>query len=179
MGVLTFGSARADLQLTPKLVHYEFDGVKSELLAFSDDSKTVTYTPPRGWDYSGSSMKLILRPPVKTLAEASVTKSPLKPATIFDEETTKLLVAEALHSAPPGSTNITLTSQETNPFRIAGKDTFLVSFTYTLYGENYARSLLFLNRETDQIRFQLVCRATDFKDLQRQFQSSLCSWHNL
>ena len=177
--LLCAGLARADLDLTPKLSECDVDGVKFRKLAFLEARKDVTYVPPRDWDYSGSATKLTLRPRKKALAEASVTKSApgRRPGSM--RNTTKMLVAEALSSVPARSTNVTVTSQEKNPFLIAGKETFLVSLTYTLYGETYARSLFFLNRATDQIRFQFVSRAPDFKDLQREFQSSLCTWRNL
>jgi len=179
IGALFAVPARADLLLTPKRVQYEADGVKTELLAFSDNAKTVTYQPPRGWDYSGDAARLTLRPSKAAQAEATVTKLPLKMKTGLDEETTKTLVAESLRSAPAGSANITITSQEKNAFFIAGKETFLITLSYTLYGESYVRYLVFLNRDSDQIRFQLVCRAADSRALQQEFQASLCSWRNL
>lgn len=172
-------AARADLDLSPRLSEYNLDGRKFRLLAFLESGQQVTYVPPRDWGYSGSSARLILHPPKKAQAEATVTKSALGRMTVFNEETTKMLVAEALSCVPPESTNVTLTSQEKNPLLIAGKETFLVTLSYTLYGETYGRSLLFLNRATDQIRFQFVSRAVDFKILQKEFQTSLCSWRNI
>jgi hypothetical protein len=90
-----------------------------------------------------------------------------------------MLVTEALKSIPAGSTGITLISQEINPFLVAGKETFRVLWAYSFYGESYTRSVLFVNRATDQIRFQLVCRTADFAGLQNEFQRSLFSWQNL
>ncbi len=177
--LLCASAARADLDLSPRLSEYDLDGRKFRKLAFLEAGQEVTYVPPRDWNYSGSSARLILRPPKKAQAEATVTKSAPGRMSVFNEETTKLLVAEALSSVPVGSTNVTVTSQEKNALLIAGKETFLVTLSYTLYGETYGRSLLFLNRATDQIRFQFVSRAVDFKNLQGEFQSSLCSWRNL
>ncbi len=179
IGLLCTGVARADLDLTPKLSEYNSEGFKVRKLVFLESGKDVSYVPPRDWDYSGNPTKLVLHPRRKAQAEASVTKSILGPATRFDETTTKLLVAEALRSMPVGSTDFTLISQEVNPFLFAGKETFRVSWTYSFYGENYTRSLLFVNRATDQIRFQLVCRTADFEGLQKEFDRSLFSWQNL
>jgi hypothetical protein len=179
IGLLCAGVARADLDLTPKLSEYNSEGFKVRKLVFLESGKDVTYVPPRDWDYSGNETKLVLHPRQKAQAEASVTKSVLGTASRFDEVTTKLLVAEALRSIPAGSTDVALISQEINPFLFAGKETFRVSWTYTFYGETYTRSLLVVNRATDQIRFQLVCRTADFEGLQKEFHRSLFSWQNL
>jgi hypothetical protein len=172
-------AAHADLDLSPQLSQYDVDGVKFPRLVFLDGTKKVTYSPPRGWNYSGSTTKLSLQPPNTAQAEATVTKVALRQASPLSDEAMKALAAEALGSVPSGSTDVTLTSQEKNPLMIGGKETFLVTLTYTLYGVSYARSYLFLNRTTDQIRFQLVSRAAEFKALQKAFHDSLFTWQNL
>jgi hypothetical protein len=179
VGSLLVGSARADFDLTPKLSEYELDGVKFKQLAFSDGSETVTYAPPRGWDYSGSAAQLILRPPSKSQAEAKITKVILSGPASFEEETIKKLVQEVMASVPNGSTEIQLVSQERNPLIIERKETFLVVLSYNLYGGAYSRSILFLNRGKEQIRFQLTSRQSDFKELQKAFLASQYSWQNL
>ena len=176
---LLIASAQADLDLTPKLSHYELDGVQFKQLAFSDGSKVVTYAPPRGWDYSGSATQLTLRAPGKSQAEATIKKVPLSQPARFDEGTVKKLVQEAIASAPAGSTDIQLVSQDKNPLMIERKETFLVTFSYNLYGAVYNRSILFLNRGTEQIQFQLSCRRADFRELQAAFLDSQHSWQNL
>ena len=98
---------------------------------------------------------------------------------MFDEKSRKKLTEEALGGVPSGSTNVTLVSQEMNPVKIGGKETFLVIVSYVFYGEQYARSMMFLNRGSEQIRFQLASRAADFEDLQRAFLASHFSWNNL
>jgi len=179
IGLLCAGVARADLDLTPKLLEYKSEGFKVRKLVFLESGKEVTYVPPRDWDYSGSPTKLVLHPHQKAQAEASITKSVLGAAPRFDETMTKPLVAEVLRSVPAGSTNVTLISQEINQFPIARRETFRMSWSYTFYGETYTGSLLFVNRATDQIRFQLVCRTADFEGLQKEFQHSLFTWQNL
>ncbi|MDQ2659748.1 MAG: hypothetical protein M3Y03_04940, partial [Verrucomicrobiota bacterium] len=59
------------------------------------------------------------------------------------------------------------------------KETFLVIVSYQLRGKNYKRSLMFLNRDNEQVRFEFVSRATDFNELQRAFLGSMFSWQNL
>jgi hypothetical protein len=179
-GLLVIASAHADLQLNPKISEYELDGGKFKQLAFSDGSgKNVTYSPPRGWEYSGSATQLTLHPPNKSQAEATISRIPLPEPASLDETTVKKLVEEAVASVPRGSTNVQLLSQEKNPLMIERKETLLVTLTYNFYGEAHGRSILFLNRGKEQIRFQLTCRQADFKELQKAFLSSHYSWQNL
>ena len=149
-------------------------------LVFSDGSgEEITYQQPDGWQYSGDESKLTLYPQKKTQATGTITKVVLRQPAIFDEQSRKKLTEEALGGVPGGSTNITLVSQEMNPVKIGGKETFLVIVSYVFYGEQYARSMMFLNRGSEQIRFQLASRAADFEDLQRAFLASHFTWNNL
>jgi hypothetical protein len=172
-------SARAELQLIPSLQEFQGDGGKFKQLAFSDGDKTVTYQAPIGWDYSGDATQLILHPPKKTQAEATITRFPLSQPGAFDDETLKKLVDQAVALVPKESQNVVIISQEKNPLLIDRKETFLVVLSYNSFGQAYNRSILFLNRGNEQIRFQLVCRQADFKGLQRAFLGSQYTWQNL
>jgi hypothetical protein len=178
-GALFIASARAELQLAPKVVEYKADGVTLKHLEFSDVGKTVTYQSPRGWDYSGSGDQLTLRPPNKTQVEATITRIPLSQPGNFDEESLKKLVGEAVLLVPTGSEKVSVVSQEKNPLLIQSKETFLITLSYTFYGQKYRRSILFLNRGNEQIRSQLTCREADFDSLQLAFFRSQFSWQNL
>ncbi len=177
-GAFFIAAAHAGLQLTPKASEYFADGAKFTHLEFYDDGKIATYEPPRGWAYSGNPAQLTLRPPNKAQAEITITRVPLSQPGSFDEESLKKLVSEAVALVPKGSESISVVSQKKNPF-LRNKETFSITLSYTFYGQKYGRSILFLNRATDQIRFQLVSRMADFKDLQRTFQGSLSTWQNL
>lgn len=180
IGLLFVVSARADLQFTPRTAEYNLDGIKFEQLVFSDGrGRDITYSPPRGWDYTASATQLTLRPPNKLHADAAIFKVPLSEPASFDDATAKKLISEALSSVPSGSTDVQLASQEKNPVMIDGKGTFLITLTYVFSGENCSRSVLFLNRAHDQVRFQLTCRQVDFDELQRAFLGSQFSWQNL
>jgi hypothetical protein len=89
------------------------------------------------------------------------------------------LAAEVIASVPAGSTNVAVVAQEKNPFLIGQKETFLVVISYNFYGQNYQRSTMFLNRGNEQLRFQFVSLAADFKSLQMAFQASQVTWRNL
>lgn len=171
--------AYADLNLTPRVEEYQLDGVKLRQLVFTDGDRRVTYTPPRKWDYSGGGNRLALRPASAPTAEATITVGKLSQAGVFDEATTKRLSDEVLASVPNGSTHVALVSQQMNPLLIERKETFLVVINYDYYGNPYARSVMFLNRQNEQLRFQLTCFRNSFRELQRAFESSHYSWQNL
>lgn len=176
---LAVTAARAELQLVPVISEYELDGMKFKQLAFSDADKRATYQPPRCWDYSGSANQLTLHPPGKTQAEATISKTGLGEPGSFDGEALKKVVAETMTQTPKGSSGVMVVSQEKNPLLINGKETFQVVLSYSLLGQTFNRSVLFLNRGHEQLRFQLVAREVDFKELHRAFQASLYSWQNL
>jgi hypothetical protein len=172
-------SAEGELQFTPKVVEYKGDGATLKHLEFSDAGKTVTYQSPRGWEFSGNSTQLTLRPPNKTQVEANITRVSLSQPGSFDDESLKKLVSDALALVPKGSENISVVSQEKNPLLIRGKETFLITLSYTFFGQKYGRSILFLNRGNEQIRSQLTCHQADFDELHRLFFRSQLTWQNL
>jgi hypothetical protein len=177
--VMMVGSARADLQLTPIVVEYNLDGVKLKELAFYDGEAKILYQPPRGWEYFGAANQLTLRPPKKSQAEATITKIALPESGGLDDENLKKLVSEALALLPKDSVNATVVSQEKNHLLINRKETFLLNLSYTLSGQPFYRSILFVNRGREQLRCQLTCREADFKELNKAFLSSQYSWQNL
>ena len=82
---------------------------------------------------------------------------------IFDESTMKRLCEVVLGSLPPQATRVTLISQEKNPVLIESKETFLIVISYDWHGTPYSRSVMFLNRKTDQLRFQLTAPDLEFR----------------
>jgi hypothetical protein len=174
-----FAIARADLQLTPSVDEYLLEGVKFKQLAFFDGGQKVTYQSPHGWNYSGTATQLTLYPPNKVLAEATIARVPEPSQGKFDDETVKKLVAEAVASIPKGSANVVVESQERAPLRIGNRETLLVVIGYDALGSNFTRSILFINRGAEQIRCQLTCRTTDFRELQKAFLGSQYTWRNL
>jgi hypothetical protein len=171
--------AHADLLLIPRVVEFKGDGATFKRLEFSDGGKTVTYQSPRGWELSGTSTQLTLRPPNKAQAEATITRVPLSQPGSFDEESLKKLVSDSVALVPNGSENISVVSQEKDRVTIEHKETFLITLSYTFYGQKYGRSILFLNRGNEQIRSQLTCHEADFDALHRLFFRSQFTWQNL
>ena len=180
LGVLAASVVRADLQFDAKVADYELEGMKLKQLVFSDSSgKKITYSPPAGWSWSGNSTKLTLWPNHVPQASGTISRQALSQPGAFDAESVKKLTESALAAVPNGSTEVTIVSQEKNPLIIERKETFLVTLSYVFGGEKFGSSTLFLNRGTEQVRFQFVSRQSDFNNLQRAFQGSQYSWQNL
>jgi len=172
-------NARAELHFNFQLQESDLDGVKLRELVFSDAGKRVTYEPPRGWQYFGDENALRLMPPPGHTGEGLVTRIKLAQPEKFDDVTMKRLANEVLILAPPGAKQVRLVSMEKNPLLIENKETFLVIANFELYGTSQMRSVMFLNRDTDQVRFQFTSPETSFKTLQKQFLASHFSWQNL
>lgn len=171
--------ASANLQLNAKEGADECDGVKIPYLIFSDGQQRVTYGPPRGWRYSEEGDRFVLQPPQNSSAEASIRVLPLPERQIFDDVTLKKLSQLALSSLPQGASRAIIVSEEKNPVIIEQKETYLVVVEYECYGLAYSRSLMFLNRKSEQVQFQLTATRTDFPKLQKAFLGSHFSWQNL
>lgn len=173
-------SVRADLRLVPEVAEYELDGVKMRRMVFFDGLERVTYTPPAGWKYSRTEKDLfVLHPAEGARAEATITRTNLAQPGKLDDETIKGLTDEVLLSAPSGAKNVGIVSQEKNPVIIERKETFLVTIKYDYYGEAQERSVMFVNRKKEQLRFQLTSPRANFAELQKAFLASHFSWQNL
>jgi len=170
---------QAELRLTPTIDEYELDGVKLKQLAFRDGDRKITYQFPYGWDYSGTATQLTLHPHNRTAAEATIIRISRLDQSQFNDETLKKLVAESIDLVPKGSRNVVVETQQKTPLRIGPRETFLVVLSYNLFGNNYNRSILFINRGSEQVRCQLTCRSVDFTELQKAFLGSQYSWRNL
>jgi hypothetical protein len=170
---------RANLNLTPETAEYELDGVKLHQLVFHDGDQHITYTPPPGWQYRSSDHRFILQPPHGSGAEAVISLVKLAQPQTFDDATMKRLLDEVLASLPSSAKDVAVVSDVKNPLLIERKETFLVVVNYNLYGSPCATSVMFLNRQNEQVRFQLTCPRSSFPSLQRSFQTSHYSWQNL
>jgi hypothetical protein len=173
------GSARADLKLMPTRDNYDLDGAQLERLIFRDGEQKIMYTPPRGWQYVGSDDRLILHPDGAGLADAQIRVMKLSAPSGFDDESIGRLAEEAFATVPADARNISIVSQEKNPLLIERKETFLLVIKYDLNRESYLRSIMFINRKNEQLRFQLTAPQRTFAPLQQAFRASHYSWQNL
>jgi hypothetical protein len=177
--LLLVGCVQAELRFTFQLQETDLDGVKLRQLVFLDGDKQVKYAPPRGWQYFGGEDQLRLLPPAGQPGEAVISRTKLTQPQVFDNATAKRLTDEVIASLPNGAKRVSVVLLEKNRLLIEQKETFLIVLNFELYGTPQGRSVMFLNREDEQIRFQLTCPQKNFTDLQKQFLGSQFSWQNL
>jgi hypothetical protein len=169
-------SAIAEIDLTPTLATRELDGIKLTQLHFRDDSRIVSYEPPTGWTYAGTSKTLRLRSAAQTDGEAfiEVCSSTLGRDSKGKEMDHLKEIAPAL--VPADAANINIISTERDPLQIDGHSTFVVTIEYSLFGQKFTTSVLFLPLEDCDVRFRVQSHSANFKQLSQEFQRSLYSW---
>jgi CHAD domain-containing protein len=177
---LSTSMLHAGLDLSPQSESYQLEGIEMLQLAFNAGTKDrVIYQPPRDWKYSGGKDRLDLQPKGTSQVKATVTKLPPDSTLAFDREGGKRLTENLVASLPEGSEQVKVQSEELNPLRINGKQTYLVEVSYTYYGERFVCYSLMLDRKPEPISFRLSCRESDYQALREAFQKSLYSWQNL
>jgi hypothetical protein len=174
--LVSTASAIAQIDLTPKLATRELDGIKLRQLHFRDDSRIASYEPPTGWTYAGTSKTLKLRSAAQTDGEAfiEVCSSALGEDFKGKEMDHLREIAQAL--VPADAANINIISTERDPLQIDGRSTFAVTIEYSLFGQKFTTSVLFLPLENCELRFRVQSRSVNFKQLSQEFRRSLYSW---
>lgn len=168
--------SRAAIDFTPVPTEFMFSGVKFQQLLFKDNGRTVSYTQPRGWSYSGGAAKIRFTPPDVPQAQAEIEQSPLQAPQKFDDETKKALQQKTLAALPPDSANVTVVSEEMNPLLVNGNDTYAITVAYQAYGQEFVTSVLHLNTTDTQLRFRTTARKADFEKVHAAFRGSVFSW---
>lgn len=176
IGLLSVASTQAGIDFSPTISERELAGIKFKQLHFKHNGRVVTYEQPKGWKYSGGGNSLKLSPPEAAQADAEIDQSSLETPQNLDEETVKKLQAQVLASVPKDSQNVTLVSEEKNPFRINQHETYAVTISYTAFGQEFQRWVLFMNLPDTQVQFRFTARKGDFEKAQKAFRQSLFSW---
>jgi hypothetical protein len=172
--------ALSALDFSPQLEAFNMEGIKMSQLVFSNGTKEkAMYQPPVGWKYAGDQNSLDLTPEDVTQARATITKWPATTPVSFGPEGRKQLVQQFISMLPEGNQEVKVESEELNPLKINGKQTYLVELTYTNYGARFSSYSLLLDRRPEAICFRLTCRAGDYEKLREAFRRSLYSWQNL
>jgi hypothetical protein len=152
------------------------EGIKFTLLNFHDNGKRISYQQPRGWTYSGDAQRIKFTPPNLTGAQAEIEQTPLPEPDPLDETMIKELQQKALASVPPGSQNVTIIGEEKNPLTISGQETYAVTIGFQAFGQEFRKSVLYLNLPDKQLRFCTTARKQDFDNVQKAFRASIYSW---
>jgi len=151
------------------------DGIKFPELYFHENGRKISYEQPRGWTYNGDASRIRCMPSNVPQAFGEMAQAPLPAPQNFDEPTMKLLQERVLQSLPRDSHDVKVLTVEKNPLMINQHETFEVTVGYQFYGEEYCRSMLFMNLPDTQLTFSFVARKGDFDNLHQAFRRSLCS----
>jgi hypothetical protein len=171
----TLSSGWCGIDFTPGIGERVLEGIKFTELYFHENGRQISYEQPRGWTYTGDSSRIRFIPPNLQQAFGEMAQAPLPTPQNFDEPTMKLLQERVVQSVPSDSRDVTVVAAEKNPLMINQHETFEVTIAYQLYGEQYRRSMLFMNLSDTQLTFAFVSRKADFDKLHQAFRGSLCS----
>jgi hypothetical protein len=171
--------AHAQVDLTPIAWNHEFDGATVSWIIFRDGQRKLTYTPPNGWQLSGSGQKLTLSSDIEANAEGQINVRPGIPGIKIDQSSVSQYVLSAQQSAPPGSRGLQVLGSTINPMKICGYDTLAIELKYEAFGTTYRSHFLYLNRDRDQWIFRFTSPANTFERAFEPFRASLASLSGL
>jgi hypothetical protein len=120
---------------------------------------------------------LQLTPAKADRADAVIQAVELNAPEKLDNKAIDALREQFLKSLPPGSQGVTLVSEEQNPVSLENGASYAVTVAYQALGETFMRSVVFVNLPETQLSFRLTARKADFETIQKQFRSSILSWH--
>lgn len=172
--VLHAGAAPIDF--TPIEETRTLEGSVFKQLRFEQGGHAVHYEPPRNWTYTGDSAGLRLRPTDISQAQVTILQTPLPAPQIFDEPTRKQLQASVFAALPPDATDPVFVEEEINPLRIHQQETYGVTISYKIVGQEFLVNALLVNLDDTQVRFRTVARKADFDKVARAFRGSLFSF---
>jgi hypothetical protein len=176
--LLLFAATSANaLDLTPAVSEYVAEGITFRQLTFKDGKRQLIYEPPRQWSCRGSGNSLQLTPAKTDRADAVIQAVELKGPQQLDNKAIEALREQFLKSVPPGSQSVTLVAEEQNPVSLENGASYAVTVAYQALGETFLRSVVFVNLPETQLTFRLTARKADFETIQKQFRSSILSWH--
>ncbi|MEO7317733.1 MAG: hypothetical protein ABIZ56_01960, partial [Chthoniobacteraceae bacterium] len=171
--LIAIPGAEAQTDLTPTESFYEIEGTRTANVTFTDGNKKIPYTPPAGWTLSGGGKKLSLAPRDVVQAggtiETETARAPLPPAT---EDNIKAYADVARSLVPRDASKVEVVEAIISPTRISGNSMVDVTLSYSFFGQQFRMNVLFMPRDTEQLRFRFVARAADFPPLSRSFRSS-------
>ena len=152
------------------------EGIKFEQLVFRDNGRKVTYEQPRGWTYVVDTGRVRFTPPGVSQAQAEIDQVPLAKPIVFDEAAAKKLQEQLLAGLPPGSQNAKVEIEEACPLKKNDYETYGVTISYRLYGQDFLTNVLYLGLPETLVRFRVTARKADFDKIHRAFRGSVFSW---
>jgi hypothetical protein len=152
------------------------EGIKFQQLVFHDNGRKVTYEQPRGWSYVVDTGRIRFTPPGVTQAQAEIDQVPLAVPMVFDEVSTKKLQQQLLAGLPEGNQDAKIVSEEKSPLKKNDFDTYALTVSYRLHGQDFSASVLYLGLPDTLVRFRVTARKADFEKIDRAFRGSVFSW---
>jgi hypothetical protein len=178
--LLMADSARAQIDLTLKDSFYEAEDIRVPNVSFRNGDKDVAFSPPHGWTLSGGGQKLTLTPRDKIQAGATITVLATREASpAATAENLKHYTKIASGLLPREASKIEVMEAAVCPLRISGRFMVEVTMAYVFFGQPFRMNVLFMPREKEELRFQIVARTSDYADLFQAFRSSLYSIEGL
>lgn len=178
LSVFPTPNTRAEIDLTPIPGERVVEGFTYKHLIFFEQGRRITYSPPKGWTYTGTSQAIRFLPPGLAQAQAEIQQSPISGPQGPRGSAGNPLKSQALASLPKDSYSVTIVAETQNPLQIDGHGTYEITVAYELFNQAYQMSVLFANLPDTHLRFRLIARKQDFDSLSQLFRTSLYSWRS-
>lgn len=166
------------IEFSADLREFGSAGLAYRCLIFRDDGQTISYQPPADWRCTLVGKHLYLKPHDQNFAAAEIKAIPRSALQPFDEAVAAALVQQVLTNVPAGSLDRFVVKQEPNPVSINNYPSFEVIVSYEALGDNFKRSVLFLNTPANQIIFKFTAREDIFDALYHAFRNSILTWES-
>jgi hypothetical protein len=170
----SFASAKAMIEMPPRLTEYAANGIMFKQLVFKDRTREITYELPPQWTFrnTGGSVKLVA--PTSPSTDIVIQAVALGTPQPFDEKGVAQARQHFTQDVPPTAQTVKVAEEvNTVPFKAANCE---FTATYQALGESFTRRALYINLPDTQLIFRLTARKTDFEGLWRTFRSSILSW---
>ena len=163
----------APIDFTPASGTRKLEGIVFPQVNFHRDGRTITYEPPKDWAYTGDANHFIVTPPNSLQAQGKFEQTQLQAPQVFDAAALEELRRFVLSSIPADAQDAKIVSEEANPVRINGKDSYEIIATYTYFGQRQQVGVIFASYGDMQLRCRFVAHQADFVPLYRAFRASL------
>jgi hypothetical protein len=165
----------AAIDLTPTPSTRELEGATFPELIFYDGKTRVSYEPPSGWHYTGTSSQLKLTPPGLSQAEGMITTIPAVTARQTNDGESSQRRRAALRLLSAAAEQVEVLSEGQGAVQINGRQTFELTVQYVLNGDRFSCVVTFLDLPDSCLIFWITGKTAEFKPLSKLFQKSLCS----
>jgi hypothetical protein len=166
------------IDFTPRYVNEVEDGIPVHRMFFADAGRHIFFTPPGGWDATGSKSAVVLSPKNSAKAYIKIECSSDEEIPPFDEKGLKIYRQAAEDLLPREAKDLEILSENKNPVVINDWSGFEITYAFMAYGYPFYKSVGFINIGNNrQIRLVVEARRSEFGSLYKAAQVSLCSWY--